>query len=188
MTYSLGDMRKNAQDAMMSWHRVLGDDDRYELVIKCRDNPMWLTNCTQPGVTIVRGEQSADDYQALMNRAAVFMFPSRGEGFGLPPREAVLMGIPTIATQWLGLWDVNQWGFPVSVLEMWPSQFDGKLNANAADSLWVNISRQHLDAQLRWIINNYEAALEHTWKGREYLLANFTWKRTAADILDILDA
>lgn len=187
MTYSLGDMRKNAQDAMLSWHRLFGDDERYELVIKCRDNPMWLTNCVQPRVTVVRGEQSEADYQALMNRAAVFVFPSRGEGFGYPPREAVLMGIPTIATQWMGMWDADRWAFPVSVLSMWPSQFSEN-SANAPDSEWVNISRTHLDEQLRWIINNYDAALDHTWKGREYLLKHFTWQRTAADILDILNA
>lgn len=35
-------------------------------------------------------------FYALMKRAAVFVFPSRYEGFGLPPLEAMHLGVPTI--------------------------------------------------------------------------------------------
>lgn len=35
-------------------------------------------------------------FYALMKRAGVFVFPSRYEGFGLPPLEAMALGVPTI--------------------------------------------------------------------------------------------
>lgn len=35
---------------------------------------------------------------ALMRRAGVFVFPSRYEGFGLPPLEAMRLGVPTIVS------------------------------------------------------------------------------------------
>lgn len=35
-------------------------------------------------------------FYALMRRAGVFVFPSRYEGFGLPPLEAMRLGVPTI--------------------------------------------------------------------------------------------
>lgn len=35
-------------------------------------------------------------FYALMKRAGVFVFPSRYEGFGLPPLEAMRLGVPTI--------------------------------------------------------------------------------------------
>lgn len=35
-------------------------------------------------------------FYALMQRAGVFVFPSRYEGFGLPPLEAMSLGVPTI--------------------------------------------------------------------------------------------
>ncbi len=38
------------------------------------------------------GYQSAPVFYELMRRAAVFVFPSRGEGFGLPPLEAMRLG------------------------------------------------------------------------------------------------
>lgn len=35
-------------------------------------------------------------FYALMKRAGVFVFPSRYEGFGLPPLEAMRLGVPTV--------------------------------------------------------------------------------------------
>ncbi len=35
-------------------------------------------------------------FYALMRRAGVFVFPSRYEGFGLPPLEAMHLGVPTV--------------------------------------------------------------------------------------------
>jgi len=35
-------------------------------------------------------------FYALMRRAGVFVFPSRYEGFGLPPLEAMSLGVPTV--------------------------------------------------------------------------------------------
>ena len=35
---------------------------------------------------------------ALMERATVFVFPSRGEGFGLPPLEAMALGTPAVVS------------------------------------------------------------------------------------------
>lgn len=37
-------------------------------------------------------------FYALMRRARVFVFPSRYEGFGLPPLEAMRLGVPTIVS------------------------------------------------------------------------------------------
>ena len=42
------------------------------------------------------GYLDASVFYALMRRAGVFVFPSRYEGFGLPPVEAMALGVPTI--------------------------------------------------------------------------------------------
>jgi glycosyltransferase involved in cell wall biosynthesis len=44
----------------------------------------------------VTGYLEASVFYALMRRASVFLFPSRYEGFGLPPIEAMHLGVPTI--------------------------------------------------------------------------------------------
>ncbi|MHB8878158.1 MAG: glycosyltransferase family 4 protein [Myxococcaceae bacterium] len=44
------------------------------------------------------GYQEAPLFYELMRRAGVFVFPSRYEGFGLPPLEAMRLGVPTIVS------------------------------------------------------------------------------------------
>jgi glycosyltransferase involved in cell wall biosynthesis len=44
------------------------------------------------------GYLDAPVFYALMRRASVFVFPSRYEGFGLPPLEAMQLGVPTIVS------------------------------------------------------------------------------------------
>jgi len=44
------------------------------------------------------GYQSEPIFYALMRRATVFAFPSRYEGFGLPPLEAMRLGVPTVVS------------------------------------------------------------------------------------------
>ncbi len=46
----------------------------------------------------VTGYLDAAVFYELMRRATVFLFPSRYEGFGLPPVEAMHLGIPTIVS------------------------------------------------------------------------------------------
>lgn len=44
------------------------------------------------------GYLEASAFYALMRRAPAFVFPSRYEGFGLPPLEAMALGVPTIVS------------------------------------------------------------------------------------------
>jgi glycosyltransferase involved in cell wall biosynthesis len=187
LTYSLGDMRKGAELAMLAFNRLFKGDPRHKLIVKCRDNPHWLNGLSDPQIEIVRGQTSEKHWQELLYRSHAFIFPSRAEGFGLPPREAVLSGLPTIATQWLGMWDVNEWGFALPVRTMTPCQFDD-YSANAEGALWAEPSRAMLDQHMTEVYNYYNSALEKTRDGRDYLMDYFTYQYTAERLLDLLEA
>lgn len=185
LTYSLGDTRKGAELAAMSFNRLFGGDERHHLYIKCRDNPQYLSGLEDPQMTLVRGETSEGGWLNLLAKCHAFIFPSRAEGFGLPPREATFTGLPTIATEAHGLWDVAKWGYPIPVQEMRPSQFDF-CDANAEGSLWWDPERLAIDAQMKTIFENYPAALARAKAGGDYLRRNFTWKNTARAIMRLL--
>lgn len=186
LTYSLGDMRKGVDMAMMAFDRVLGRERGATLVVKARDNwdKSWLAGCEDPRIKVVSGETSEGDWHTLLASCHCMIFASYGEGFGLPPREAVLSGMPVIASSWLGLWDSDKWGYPLPVKAMWPCQFDF-YEANAEGALWARPDETAIDGYLADIYANYGQALRRAKAGRDYLL-NFTWEQTARQILNLI--
>jgi len=58
---------------------------------------------------------SMEDLRRLYQSANVFLFPSRGEGAGLPPLEAMSTGLPVIAPRWSGMADymLDEHSYPV---------------------------------------------------------------------------
>lgn len=181
LTYSLGDMRKGAHLVMFAFNRLFKGNEKVRLVIKCRDDLMWLEGLQDDQISIVQGETSEDAWHDLLAQSHCFVFPSYGEGFGLPPREAVLSGLPTIATKWLGMWDVDYWGYPLRVNQMLPAQFDF-WEANAEGSRWAEPCIQDLDRWMMQIYKRYELAILRTQRARAYLLQNFTWRQTGQAI------
>jgi glycosyltransferase involved in cell wall biosynthesis len=96
-------------------------------------------------------------FYALMRRAGVFVFPSRYEGFGLPPLEAMHLGVPTIVSTAGSLPEVCG---------------DGALAVDPDDAAGLV---SHLDALLG------DAAKRAEWSRRARARAShFRWKRTAA--------
>lgn len=188
MTYSLGDNRKGAELVMMAFKRLFDGDSRFQLLIKARDGykNTWLVGLDDPQMRVIGGIQTETEWQALLYEAHCFVFPSRGEGFGLPPREAVLSGCPTIATQWLGMWDADRWALPLSVKEMRVCQFDC-YEANERGALWAEPDPVALERHMAWVVDNYPEAQRMTEAGKRYLLDNFTWKDAIRQIMEFIN-
>jgi glycosyltransferase involved in cell wall biosynthesis len=187
LAYSYNDMRKGAQFAVLAFMKLFKGDSRFNLVVKCRSRQSWLTNCKEPQLKVVAGEISEGRWHALLKQAHCFIFPSFAEGFGLPPREAALAGVPTIATQWLGMWDVDQWGYPIPVREMLPAQYGQKDQANAEDALWAQPDIDALEGVMQYVVDHYTEALNKARAGREYLLANFSYRCVAERIKGLVN-
>ena len=79
---------------------------KYQLVLVCvltaREKNNLLTVAINAGLkkdeVVLTGYISDDDLAAVYTRAELFVFPSRHEGFGLPPLEAMASGTATIGS------------------------------------------------------------------------------------------
>jgi glycosyltransferase involved in cell wall biosynthesis len=187
LTYSYGEYRKGADVVVKAYMAAFGADPRYRLLIKARDGFQlgWLSLIQHPQIALVTGYQTEEDWLSLMQSADCFVFPSRAEGWGMPPREATLLGIPTIGTQWLGMWDLDRWGIPVPVTEF--RKCDFHLNPfNSSNGHWAEPSVDLVAEHMQWVVDHYAAARQIATQGRAYLLQNFTWRHTAHKIAAFL--
>ena len=65
-----------------------------------RDHPTVLKRAAALGDSVViRGEVEEAELEQWYRHAAVFLFPSRTEGFGFPPLEAMMRGVPVVAAR-----------------------------------------------------------------------------------------
>lgn len=188
LTYSYGDMRKGAHLAIQAFKMLFGNRPNLgpELWIKARDtSDTWLAGCMDRRIKIIEGDMPEDEWADLLAQADCFVFPSYGEGFGLPPREATLMGTPAIATGWLGLSDVHEWGIPLRVRRLVPAYFED-WGANGEGARWAEPDVVKLAQHMRWVMANPARARQIAARGREYLLRYFSWARTAEHICRVI--
>lgn len=188
LSYTYGDMRKGAELVGFAFNRMQKEIPNIRLKIKVRDGfeSTWIGAMGEiPGVEIVDGIQGADAWAALMRECHCFCFPSRGEGFGLPPRETTLAGMPTIATRWSGLGDVEAWGLPVDIKGLVIARFS-TADANHEKAMWADPDDKHLEHQMRWVLRHYDEARLLAMRGRAYLQTNFNWSVIAGRIVSLL--
>lgn len=119
----------------------------------------------------------------LIENSDCIVSPSRGEGFGLPMAEAMLLGRPVIATLHGGQADL---GGPESC---WPVDFElvpAKTHLTEGRSLWAEPSVDSLRRQMRSVYqaSSFERS-DRTGRARLHIAANFTWEQVAKKHLDI---
>jgi glycosyltransferase involved in cell wall biosynthesis len=158
--------RKGLDTLLDAYRRVAGADPSLELVLAGRlgwgysDLVARIRAWPAPGRVRLLGYVAGVDLPALYAGARIFVYPSRREGFGFPPLEAMASGVPTVATDTSSLRE-NLEGAAALVP---PGDPDALANA---------LARLHGDEATR--AGQRRAGLERA--------ARFTWDTTAAATL-----
>lgn len=149
-------MRKGWDLAVQAFVQAFGDRDDVRLVIKARKDGFKF-NLTNANIQIVRTDFDEYQMQEFYAEMDCMIFPSRGEGFGLPPREFAATGGPAIVTEWWAS-DVPQWGYPIryKLTPAWEGESEavGKwIDRQVFVGLgeWAEPNMEHLIQQMHYI-------------------------------------
>lgn len=183
MTIADRGLRKGFELVMQAFYEAFGDQDDVRLIIKSRedDEQTALFNLAEMDSRYSVWSYDVPERTDIYHYADCFVFPSKGEGFGLPPREATVTGKPTIATKWAGMDDVDKWGIPLTDLTLRPPY-----GMKDKVGKWAVPSVSEIAKQMRWVYNNYDEAQHIALRGSQYLVDNFTWAEATRKFVNLI--
>jgi glycosyltransferase involved in cell wall biosynthesis len=165
---------------------AFGGSAEARLVMHFRSMPRGVAGFRDGNVEVVEGLVERCELVRMMGEADCFVFPSRGEGWGLPPREAAATGLPVIATGWGGLADeIEHWGLALRVKGLAPAAF-GKWERGEV-GMWAEPDFDDLVELMRWCFAEREFVARFGRGAARWLGKWGTWERTAMGLMKVME-
>jgi glycosyltransferase involved in cell wall biosynthesis len=171
--------RKAWGKALFAFEEAFGQDTRFKLILKSRGKQTSLTNAN---VEQIEGDMSNAELAELYHKADVMIFPSCGEGFGLPPREFAATGGIALATNWGGTADaLREWGIvlPAKMGNAWRDKREwyGKMGQ------WADVDHDTLVLKLRLIADYFDFFAKDAFeKAAPFVAGNYQWSQFASGV------
>lgn len=139
-------------------------------------------NFKHPLINEIIGHVSDKKMVQINSEANVFIFPAKGEGWGLPPFEAAAMGILPIIPNKSSF---TEWFNPECMLEV---KVLGYLNsAPRYPGYMYECSTKDLRKKMRWCFENQDKVKKMGIKASKYILKNYNWKKTINELFEIFN-
>ena len=130
-------------------------------------------------IQVVAGRLDAEQEVAIYEDAHCYLQPSRGEGFGLQPLQAMAQGCPTILTNAHGHESFAYLGYGISAT---PSQSAYFIYGDAGQ--WWEPSLAELCERMEWVYNNYDKAVaDAKVVAQDIIPQHWTWATTAEQLI-----
>lgn len=157
LTLANMDERKNFRLALSAFYDQFKGDTSVRLIIKTRKgSPVKFVPCRN--IEIIEDDYTAEQMRDLYAKADCFIYPSRGEGFGLPPREAMATGLPVILTRWSALEDIayERFAYPLTEYKLIPATYPKSSILGLEPDLgkWADPLKGELMAKMRHVREN----------------------------------
>ena len=144
-----------------------------ELHIKAAPHASDVPKIKSPNVFLHRDWMTIEQQRDWYAKGHVFIAPSRGEGFGLMPLQAISMGIPTIVSRSTG---------QIQFADLATGAVDcGKSRAMTV-GLWDEPDRKQLAEQMLFHYQNWDALRKQALNTRKKM--GFTWEEASQKLAD----
>lgn len=179
--------RKGFWEVFNAFNEEFSHKENVKLILKTTAErpPVPIVKSQYPNIEVVAGELTERELVALLGRANCMVYPSKGEGFGITPLEAMATGIPAIVPNAHGISEYfnADYMLEVAVAERVPAIYARFREQDVGKMVECDVA--DLQAKMRYAFNNQRDMKELGESASEYVKA-FTYKHTAAKLAEIL--
>lgn len=155
----------------------------HDNLVRTKDRVRWYINAGDANVRVLRGDWSRRALRKLYEAADCFVWPTLGEGWGYPPREAAATGLPVITCAHTGQTDAADWAYVIrhtdnakpAIFKHWGGQC----------GYWPLPDVDDLTDRMRWVESHREEAKTFGRKASE-VCTRYTPADFGRDVLDVL--
>ena len=192
--HPLADDRKNTVNVLNAFNMCFANNKDVELVIKVSGQlDLALMQTLPSNVKVIKEVLPVEGLRDLFYEADCFLFPTRGEGYGLPPREAMGTGMPVIITDFAGLADIADPSicFPIKPKKLIPSVLpqpvaDLHQNGNRLFGSWADVSAHLIAEQMMLVYENQEQAIKIGKNASKHMHSKETSRIAAEEIFSLI--
>jgi glycosyltransferase involved in cell wall biosynthesis len=167
--------RKGGDLVTEAFVQVFGNmQNKVKLIMKGRNHQVPLVH-RYSNIEYIFENYSEKEMERLWERTNCFVFPSRGEGFGLPPLEAMAHGIPTILTDGSAMHTFAHYGIPLRVSGKTPAIYDRM----GAIGMWDKPDIGHLAELMKRVYDDYVAEKERAIKNSVEVWQTYNFENVA---------
>lgn len=150
-------------------------------------SPIAIPRSQYPNIEVIREQYTPEQLRMLHYNSDCFVFPSRGEGFGLPPLEALACGSPVIIPNGSGMNEYfnKKYFLEIDIKSLKPAHYNRYKGEDVGDFIEPDI--KSLRKQMRYAFTNRKEIYEMGERGSKWVKENYSIKQTAEKIGEIIN-
>lgn len=174
--------RKNPGAVIGAFLDLFKDREDVRLILKTHSGTLGHLTLPYKNIEIIDGKVPVEKLYWLYKESDCFVLPTRGEGFGLPPLEAMATGIPAIIPNHTG---TNQYAdieytyviknFVKTEAKRYPRKWGDVGN-------WYEPDFEELKNLMARVESNRGKAYQKGLKAADWVRKNYTFKQTALKV------
>lgn len=189
--YNAFNIRKGFPEVFKAFLQEFAPDEPVRLILKTTQSkyqipsPFRSLESQYPNIKVISEKLPAPQMQKLMADSDCFVFPSRGEGFGMTPLEAMATGMPAIVPNAHGIshYFNEEFMYGVGIDSMCPALYTRYKGVDVGKMVVCSV--EDLRKQMRYVYEHQAEALAKGKAASEYV-KKWTLRKTAALLKDII--